>query len=236
MKIKICGITCVDDALMVARVGADAIGLNFFARSPRRVTPKQAAAIVRELPPFVEPVGLFVNARADDVRAVAGQVGLRSVQLHGDEPPELLAELDEFRLIRAFRLGAGMDGTSPLVAIADAIQACRRAGRVPDGVLVDAHEDGRYGGTGKTAPWSALAAGYDKRQWPPLLLAGGLTPDNVADGVMQVRPWAVDVASGVEGETPGRKSAERVEAFVTAARAAFAEILAESRLRRSGFA
>lgn len=216
MKIKICGITCLDDALLAARAGADAIGLNFYPETHRRVTPDRAAEIVRALPPFVEPVGLFVNASAAEIRRIAGLVGLRCLQLHGDEPPGLLVELAEFFLIRAFRVGS-----DDLDALAPALDGCARAGRLPNAVLVDAHVDGKYGGTGTPVSWSTLASDYDRESWPPLILAGGLTPENVAEAIEQVRPWAVDVASGVEGDVPGRKSPERIEAFIREARAAF---------------
>lgn len=226
MKVKICGITCVEDAVAAARAGADAIGLNFYTGSARYVDPGQAAEIVRALPPFVEPVGLFVNAASDEIRRVTRQVGLSSVQLHGDEPPELLAELSVYRLIRTVRLG-----NEDMEPIADTLQRCRTAGRVPDGVLVDARVEGQYGGTGRAPSWSALASGYDQMNWPPLILAGGLTPENVGAAIEQVGPWAVDVSSGVEDNVPGRKSLRRVEAFLAEARAAFHQVRVRNRSR-----
>lgn len=197
MWIKICGIRDVKTALAVAQCGATAIGLNFYARSPRCVDPSVAAEIVRQLPRDVEPVGLFVNHTVDEILATCEQVGLHSVQLHGDEPPEFLQELAHrrraIRFIRAFRVGD--DGLGAMAAYLD---NCRQLDATPAACLVDARADGLYGGTGHRAPWELLRREYRTSDWPPLILAGGLTPKNVAEAIQIVGPWGVDVAGGVE--------------------------------------
>lgn len=213
MKIKTCGVTSCEDALTAADAGADFIGLNFYAGSPRVVSSEQALAITEQLPGSVEPVGLFVNAPSQQIRDFCRTAGLRTVQLHGDAPPEFLLELADLRIIRAFRCRP--DGLAPLEQY---LEQCQRLGRVPDYVLIDAHRTGRYGGTGARAPWEVVARQYRRDAWPPLLLAGGLTPANVADAIACVRPWGVDTASGVES-APGKKDPEKLRAFVRAARA-----------------
>jgi phosphoribosylanthranilate isomerase len=217
MFVKICGIRDVETALAVAQGGVDAIGLNFFANSPRVVSPAAATEIVAHLRPVargsVEPVGVFVNHSAEAIRTIAKQCGLRTVQLHGDEPPELVAELAaEFRVVKAFR--AGDEG---LEALARYLDACRRMGTSPWACLVDAKVEGMYGGTGHTAPWEKLGREYKRAEWPPLILAGGLHPDNVAEAIRTVRPWGVDVAGGVESSL-ACKDAALVRHFVQNAR------------------
>jgi phosphoribosylanthranilate isomerase len=198
MYVKICGIRDVETALAIAQAGADAIGLNFYEGSPRVMAPVAAAEIVsrlRELPGIaIEPVGVFVNHKIDEIRSICRHCGLRTVQLHGDEMPEVLAELTgEFRVVRAFRVGhEGLD------SLARHLDACQRIGATPWACLVDSKVDGKYGGTGHTAPWDMLRREYKAADWPPLILAGGLRPDNVADAIRAVRPWGVDVAGGVE--------------------------------------
>lgn len=208
--VKVCGVRTVPDALGTAAAGADWIGLNFHPSSPRFVPPDVAAAIVAALPEGVEPVGLFVDRPPEEVAAVAARVGLRTVQLHGSEPPCDLRELGNLRVVRAFRLGDS-------AAIADMLaylDECEALGHPPHGVLVDAYVAGLPGGTGVAIPSELLAA---LPALPRLILAGGLTPENVADRIAQVDPWMVDVAGGVES-SPGRKDRGRVEAFVRAAR------------------
>lgn len=205
MRIKICGVTTPADAELAACCGADAVGLNFYARSPRYLDPARARAVLAVLPPFVEPVGLFVNTSLDDVRAASSALGLRTLQLHGDVPPALPG--DGFRYVVCFALrdAAGL-------AAIDRYLAAQR----PAAILVDAHVAGAYGGTGQCAPWDLLEK---YRPAVPLILAGGLTPDNVAAAIRRVRPYAVDVASGVES-SPGIKDPERVRRFIDAARQA----------------
>ena len=214
MWVKICGIRDESTALAVAAAGVSAIGLNFFPASPRCVEVATAARIVSLLPAAVEPIGVFVNASASLMRDVAAQCGLRTLQLHGDEPPELLAELREFRLIRAFRVGeSGLGEVRAELARLQAMQVKLI------GCLIDARVAGVYGGTGATAPWEVLAAEWPSLGGPPLILAGGLTPQNVGQAVRVCRPWGVDVAGGVES-SPGVKDLEQVLAFVRNAREA----------------
>jgi phosphoribosylanthranilate isomerase len=213
-RIKICGITTVEDARVACEAGADAVGLNFYASSPRCVTVDQASAICEALSGSVVKVGLFVNTPAADVARICGQLGLDLVQLHGDEPPEYVADLGDWPVMRAFRLDAR--GIAP---IGQYLSRCRALGCLPRLTLIDSSAPGQYGGTGRPADWQAVAQ-YPCESWhPPLILAGGLTPANVAQAIQSVRPFGVDTASGVE-VTPGRKSADRVRQFVLAARAA----------------
>jgi phosphoribosylanthranilate isomerase len=217
-QIKICGITNPADALLAAHAGADAIGLNFFARSPRRVELDQALAIADALAgQGVVKVGLFVNHSIEEVCRTFDQLGLDLIQLHGDEPPEFLAELGGRPAMRAFRVGP--DGLAPTL---DYLERCRRLGAMPALVLLDTLTKGVYGGSGQAGDWAALAQ-YVRPGFPPLVLAGGLTAENVVPAIRAVRPAAVDVASGVES-SPGRKDPRRVVEFVALARAALAEL------------
>ena len=213
MFVKICGIRDVESALAAAAAGADAVGLNFYDKSPRVVALAGATEIVSQLRALpgtpIEPVGVFVNHSADEIRNIAKQCGLRTVQLHGDEPPERLAELSgEFRVVRAFRAGDG--GLDPLARY---LACCNRLGATPWACLVDGKVEGMYGGTGHTAPWDVLRREYKTAAWPPLILAGGLRPENVADAIRVVRPWGVDVAGGVESSL-ACKDAALVRQFV----------------------
>lgn len=211
LRIKICGITNVADALAAAALGADAIGLNFWAESPRRVEPTVAEQILRELPPFVDPVGLFVSAPLNQVFAAVERFGrIRTLQWHGDHPEP--NPNPAYRFIPAFQVRE----RDCLARIDDYLARCRAQNQTPAAVLVDGHAAGAYGGTGRTAPWELLA---DYHPGVPLILAGGLTPDNVAEAVRIVRPYAVDVASGVES-SPGRKDLEKMRRFVENARRA----------------
>lgn len=206
MWIKICGIRDVDTAIAVAQLRPQAIGLNFYERSVRYVTPDVAAEIVRRLPKEVEPIGLFVNHSAEQIRQICRESGLRTIQLHGDEPPELLAELSEFQILRAFRIGDG-----GLHEVTGYLGRCLELNARPRACLADAKVAGYFGGTGQVAPWEIL---HDWRSdWPPLVLAGGLTPENVADGIKIVRPRGVDVAGGVES-SPGKKDLALVKSFI----------------------
>ena len=217
IRIKICGITNADDAAAVAAAGADAIGLNFYPKSPRHLEPEQVPPILEAVPPGVVKVGLFVNAPVEFVCQTFDQLELDLVQLHGDEPPEYLATLGDRPVIKAFR--PGPEGLGP---IQDYLRRCEAEGCRPRLVLIDACRPGHYGGTGQVADWSALAEYAPSPTFPPMVLAGGLTPENVAEAIRTVRPAAVDTASGVES-SPGRKDPARVAAFVRAAREAFAE-------------
>jgi phosphoribosylanthranilate isomerase len=213
-QIKICGITSVADALAVAQAGADAIGLNFYRRSQRYITVEMAWQIVAELPPEVVKVGLFVDTPVGEIARTFDDLRLDLIQLHGDQPPEFLGELGNRPVMRAFRVGR--DGLRP---VAKYIGRCRQIGSSPKLVLLDALVAGEFGGTGKTGDWDAAKQYAAEVGLPPLVLAGGLTPENVATAIRTVRPTAVDVASGVESR-PGRKDPALMAAFVEAARAA----------------
>ena len=215
-RIKICGITSLTDARKAVAAGADAIGLNFYEKSPRCVAQAEASKIAIDLGGSVRRIGVFVNTELDSIRHTVDETSLDAVQLHGDEAPEHVAHQFGRPIIRARRLDH-----RGVAAIAEDLAACKAAGRIPDAVLVDAFTPGRYGGTGETVSWAGLA---DYRKWLgdiPLILAGGLTPENVAEAIRTVRPHGVDVASGVES-APGVKSPEKMRLFVQAAREAFA--------------
>lgn len=211
-RVKICGVTDPDDARAIEAAGADWIGLNFYPPSPRYVDPDRAAAILEALADRARAVGLFVGRPASEVRDTARRFGLQNVQLHGDETPETVAELDGLTVIKAFRL---RDAGS-LRELQAFLETCQDLGRLPDVVLVDAHVPGIPGGTGQSIALDLL----DRLPaLPKLALAGGLTPENVADRVRAVRPWMVDVAGGVES-SPGRKDHNQVAAFIAAAQGA----------------
>jgi len=199
VRIKVCGVTRLADALAAVRLGVDALGFNFWPGSRRFVAPAVAREIVRHLPPFVTPVGVFVDQVEEELRAIAAVTGIQVLQLHGDESPELCARLP-FPVVKS----VPADRASDLDRLrAYDVQA----------FLVDTPSPG-HGGSGRPFDWS-LAAGV--ATVAPVLLAGGLTPENVADAIRAVRPWAVDVASGVES-SPGVKDADRMARFVSAAR------------------
>ena len=209
MRIKICGVTCAKDAAVAAALGADAIGLNFYSASPRSVDRARAGAILRALPPFVEPVGIFVNSALGEVLETIASVGrIRTIQWHGEDREACAGYGASF--IPAFPV---RDQES-LAAIARYVKMAGERNHLPAAVLVDAHVRGQYGGTGQRAPWELLA---DFRPGVPLILAGGLTPENVADAIRIVRPYAVDVASGVES-SPGKKDSEKMKRFIDAVR------------------
>jgi len=215
-RIKICGITCREDAALAIKAGADAIGLNFFSGSPRCVTVEKARDIAASLQGRARAVGVFVNAPAAEIRKTAQEVGLDLVQLHGDEQPADLQSLSGLAVMRAFRVG------TDLGPVATYLDQCHQRRCVPRMVLLDALQAGQYGGTGARLDWEAVRRDRSKLRGEPLVLAGGLTPDNVAAAIAAVRPWGVDVASGVEA-SPGKKSPAAVEAFVAAAQQAFRE-------------
>jgi phosphoribosylanthranilate isomerase len=214
LRIKICGITNEADGRQAASLGADAIGLNFYAPSPRCIDVATAASILRELPPFVHAVGLFVNLPLGQVRqALEPLHRIRTVQWYGDAHEPI--DPAPYQWIAAFSVRAADD----LLGIAGYLDRCRSQKFMPAAILVDAHVMGQYGGTGRTAPWNLLA---DFRPGVPLILAGGLTPENVAEAVRLVRPYAVDVASGVEF-SPGRKDPAKLRRFIDSAREAAAK-------------
>ena len=194
--VKICGITRREDAEAAVEEGAAAIGFIFWSGSPRMIDVERARAIVMGLPPFVTPVGVFVNQKADDINRVADRARLAAVQLHGDETLED-ALLIERPVIKAVSVG----GTEDLAAWPTHVT-----------LLVDAHDPIRRGGTGRTADWDAAARLAASRR---IVLAGGLTPENVVDAVARVRPFGIDVASGVES-APGVKDVNRIKALFRA--------------------
>lgn len=213
-KVKICGITRVDDVAVIARAGADAIGLNFYPRSPRFLQEEEAAKIVAALPAGIARVGVFVNEKPATVLRITHALELDYVQLHGDETLAEIRALQGQAYIRAFRLGAkGTDGVVEFLA------DCRQLDCLPAAVLVDAHVRGEFGGTGTTVDWQRLGQRRTELKEVPLILAGGLNPANVIEAIRAVRPQAVDTASGVECE-PGIKSERLVEDFVARSLAA----------------
>jgi phosphoribosylanthranilate isomerase len=210
MKVKICGITNLDDALAAVDCGADLLGFNFYPPSPRHIFPQDCASIVSGLHRYrseITLVGVFVNAPVEQIRRIQIACDLDLAQLSGDEPPEALQRLDG----RAFK-GLRHEDQNALIQL---IQQYPERPE-PPAYLIDAYRPGQYGGTGHTISWG-LAAWVSLHT--PLLLAGGLTPDNVARAVHQVRPWGVDVASGVESG-PGRKDVQKMRAFITTAKSA----------------
>jgi phosphoribosylanthranilate isomerase len=211
VRVKICGVTNETDAVQAADFGADAIGLNFYSASPRFVATAVAQRILRVLPPFVEPVALFVNEPLASVYEALKALGpIRTVQWHGDDPQPIGDPL--VRFVPAF----AVSDRSSVARIDEYLARCQECQRLPAAILVDGHVAGEYGGTGQPAPWQLLA---DYRPLVPLILAGGLTPDNIAQAVRLVRPYAVDVASGVES-SPGRKDADKMRRFIDNARSA----------------
>ncbi len=215
MWVKICGIRDAATAARVAALRPDAIGLNFYARSSRCVTPSIAQEITAELPDSVAAVGVFVNHSWEEIVPLATACRLAMLQLHGDEPPEFLAELQSqlpaIPLIRAWRM------ENDLTDLRNYLVECEHLRVRLAGCLIDAKVSGSYGGTGHRPPWDVLRRDYPYDTWPPLILAGGLTPDNVIDGIRRVQPWGVDVASGVES-SPGVKNLEGVAQFLRHAR------------------
>ncbi len=201
VRVKICGLTTPEDARLAADLGAYAIGLNFYPESPRSISPFAARAILRELPPFVTPVGIFVNWLPETVIALSQALRLAAAQLHGDETPHEVAEVaKKIPVIKAIRLEKG---TAPPLLLKH---------RAATAFLLDAARPGQFGGTGDTIDWSAAhALGKTHR----IILAGGLTPENVAEAIRTVRPYAVDVASGVES-SPGKKDPAKLRAFFAA--------------------
>jgi phosphoribosylanthranilate isomerase len=202
-KVKICGLTSVADALVAAEAGADMIGLMFYEGSPRHVTVAQATEIARALSPFVLKVGVFVNPEEAQVLEAIAACGLNLLQFHGDEPSEFCTQFG-LMSVKALR-----------VQNADSLAALENY--ATDAFLLDAHSKSGLGGTGEKFNWDLAVAA--QKFGKPIFLAGGLTPENVADAVKKVNPFAVDVSSGVES-APGKKDAAKVRAFIAAVRAA----------------
>jgi phosphoribosylanthranilate isomerase len=199
VRSKICGITRIEDALAAVEAGADAIGLVFYAKSPRAVSVQQARAIIAALPPFISTVGLFVNASHCELNETLDAVPLDMLQFHGDETPEQ-CEGYHRPFIKALRVQAGDD-----------IAASCRLYAGASGILLDAYVAGVPGGTGETFDWALIPNGLSK----PIILAGGLTSANVAQAITQVRPYAVDVSGGVES-SKGIKDHNKIRTFMSA--------------------
>jgi phosphoribosylanthranilate isomerase len=216
IRIKICGVTSPVDAEKLADLGVDAVGLNFYPPSPRFLDLATAAVISRSLGPFVAAVGVFVEQSSHQIREIAHTLGLRAVQTYSPEVRGI--DFAPTAHIWAFRV---KDAES-MNEIRTELRRQLDRGLAPAALLIDSHVAGAVGGTGQRAPWELLA---NFPRSPRLILAGGLTPDNVAEAILQVRPWGVDVASGVES-APGRKDLGKVRAFVQAVRAVSADILA----------
>lgn len=196
-RIKICGITRAEDLLAAARCGADAVGLVFYEKSPRNVTLAQAAHLARVTPPFVNKVGLFVNPSPQEVEAVLHHVPLDTLQFHGEETPAFCAQFG-LPYLKAIRVKAGVD-----------LLECAARYAAAQGVLLDAYVEGTQGGTGERFDWKLIPP-----QLPlPVILSGGLHAGNVAEAIQQVRPYAVDVSSGVE-VGKGIKDAAKIAAFI----------------------
>ena len=198
-RVKVCGVTRPDDAVLAASLGACAIGMIFWPGSPRAVDRARARDIVLALPPFVATVGVFVDQPMDDVLSIADVVGLTAIQLHGDEAPGAYARLPR-RVIKAVAVSGPSSADAAL-----AVPACAT-------VLLDAHDPVRRGGTGRSIDWSIASRIARQR---PVILSGGLGPENAAAAVDAVRPYAIDVSSGVES-SPGRKDEARLRALFAA--------------------
>jgi phosphoribosylanthranilate isomerase len=202
--VKVCGITNLEDALAALEAGADMLGFNFYARSPRHIEPADARRIVERMPEGVACVGVFVNESSpEDVLRIARESGVSAAQLHGDETPEFCRALGELTTIKALRVGKGFDAERAAVFETDA-------------VLLDAYAPDAFGGTGHTFDWALARA--TREVVPKLFLAGGLKPGNISAAIEAVGPYAVDVCSGVE-TSPGRKSPQLMRDFVNAVRA-----------------
>lgn len=198
VKVKICGMTSLEDALVAVEGGADAVGFIFYKKSPRNVSPKIVKSIVAALPPFIETVGVFVNESADRINRIADSCKLSAVQLHGNETPAICKQINR-KVIKAVRVKGkeSFDGLSAYQVSA---------------FLLDAYSEQQQGGTGETFDWRLVNYG---KKYGPVILAGGLDPSNVAHAIQKVKPYAVDVCSGVE-KMPGIKDRHLVRKFLKA--------------------
>ena len=201
VRVKICGITSIDDAQAAVEAGADALGFMFYEPSPRYLTPEQASTIIRELPDHVARVGVFVDADEPTIRSTSTSAGLDTLQFHGNESPDFCTQF-ELRTIKAFRMK-------------DRESLAQLAGYRTDAWLLDSYVQGVPGGTGERFNWDLAVEA--KRLGCPILLAGGLTPDNAGEAVDQVAPFGLDVSSGVEA-APGRKDAAKMATLIASAK------------------
>jgi len=207
IHVKICGLRRAEDVAAAVAAGADALGFNFWKGTARYVDPDVAARMIRDVPGHVMTVGVFVDEQPERVLEIASQAGLKAVQLHGSEPPEYLNRLGAYVKIKTVKVADEFDAAE--------LSRYRRA----DMFLLEGAVAGMVGGTGRTFDWSAASEATKRGK---IILAGGLTPENVAEAVRRVRPWGVDVATGVES-APGIKDANQIRAFIAAARSAAAE-------------
>ncbi|MDH3325539.1 MAG: phosphoribosylanthranilate isomerase [Gammaproteobacteria bacterium] len=196
-RIKICGITRLEDALKAIELGVDALGFVFVKSSPRYISAQDAKAIINQLPPFAQTVGLFMNQPCEEVQGIVRETALNLLQFHGDESVSFCKQFDT-PYIKAIPMGGGVNPVEYAALYSTAV-----------GFLLDSHQKGASGGSGDKFDWESIPAGFSK----PLILAGGLTVDNVESAVKQVRPYAVDVSSGVEAEK-GVKAADKMKKFV----------------------
>jgi len=203
-KIKICGITNATDAQLATKLGADALGFNFYSGSPRFVSRERVRAIVASLPPFVVPVAIFVNEQPALIKETCDFCGIRTIQLHGDEAPAVIGQLRAYKVIKAVQVQSERDLIQLRKYDADAF-------------LLDAYVPGKRGGTGFPFNWELAKSAASSL---PILLAGGLNPVNVAEAIRVVNPYGVDVCTGVESE-PGKKDRRLLRQFIREARNAF---------------
>lgn len=207
VRVKICGITNLKDAMAACEYGADALGFIFYEKSPRYITPASVISIIKELPPFISKVGVFVNEPVEKVRQIKVLTGIDVVQLHGDETPEMCDSVGD-EVIKAFKVGeeGRLFGSRGFDISRYKVSA----------YLLDTYKVGLHGGTGETFDWDIA---IEAKEFGRLILAGGLTPENISEAVKKVRPYAVDVASGVE-KSPGIKDLKKVKEFVERAKRA----------------
>ena len=200
VRVKICGITNSEDAHAAVEYGADALGF-VFAKSPRQITKEQARDIIAELPPFVSPVGVFADEKADMIKEICDFCGIQTVQLHGNEQPSYLKELEGYKLIKAFRVKEEDD-------------LKQLANYKPHAFLLDSYVKGVMGGTGVSFNWEIARQAH---KYGTIILSGGLTPKNVKEAIQMVKPYAVDVSSGVES-SPGKKDKSLLKRFIANAK------------------
>jgi len=221
MRIKICGVTDVGDALAAVQLGADALGLNFYSPSPRCVQRETAREILAQLPPFVEPVAVLVEPAPSEIEACHLKLGFRTIQCHA---PDLAPIAQALAMIPHSSMkvivARGIADREDVRAAQACIRLCKSLGLGPAAVLLDARVAGQHGGTGRSLPWKLIE---EVDFGAPVILAGGLTPENVAQAIRVVRPFGVDVASGVES-APGRKDPLKMRAFIDMAREAAASL------------
>ena len=203
-RIKICGITNLDDGLEAIAAGVDALGFVFVPNTPRYITPSQAKLVIKQLPPFITNVGLFVDSEIDEIEDIVNHCKLNAVQLHGDESPEMCSQISlQTKVIKSFHV------KKELQVLRNEIANYR-----VDAYLLDTFIKGKAGGTGQTFDWR-IAEGLSQR----IILAGGLTPDNIGTAIAQLQPYGVDVSSGVE-KSPGKKDTNKIYSFVRQVRKA----------------